>query len=69
MKTIKEKAYDTNGAEIRKGDNVIWVDPETGTQTEYQVYDEPSSEMVKLANEYGECEALPQECIVIKRDA
>lgn len=62
-----ETAYDMNGNEIHMGDYVIWVDPETGRRAKYEVYDEPSSEMVRLANKYGECEAFPEECIVIKR--
>lgn len=60
-------AYDKNGNEIHTGDRVIWVDPEDGRRVEYQVYDEnPTSDMVKLANEHGECEAYPEDCIVIK---
>lgn len=62
---MEEKAYDKNGREIHKGDSVIWVDPETGNKTEYEVYEEPTEEMVKLANDYGECEAFPCECILI----
>lgn len=60
-----EKAYDIKGCEIHKGDIVIWTDPETRRKVKYEVYEEPSSEMVKMANKYGECEALPEECLVI----
>lgn len=60
-----ETAYDGNGKEIHKGNIVIWTDPETGSKVKYNVYEEPSSEMVKLSNEHGECEALPGECLVV----
>lgn len=60
-----ETAYDENGKEIHKGDIVIWTDPETGMKVKYDVYEEPTSEMVKLANQYGECEAFPEECLVV----
>ena len=61
-----ETALDANGYVIKKGDKVIWTDPETGNKVKYEVYEEPTAEMVKLANEYGECEALPWECRVIE---
>lgn len=61
------RAYDKNGVEIHTGDKVIWTDPDDGHQAEYEVYDKyPTQDMVKLWSEYGECEALPQECEVIK---
>jgi len=60
-----ERAYDKNGQEIHKGSIVMWRDPETGRKTKYEVYEEPTSEMVKMANDYGECEAFPDECLVI----
>ena len=59
-------AYDRNGHEIHKGDTVIWTDPELGYDAEYEVYEEPTEEMVKMANDYGECEAFPHECMVVK---
>ncbi len=59
-------AYDIKGHEIHKGDVVIWTDPETKRKIKYRVYEEPSSEMVKMANKYGECEALPSECVVVR---
>ena len=64
-----EIAIDKNGNVIHKGDKVLWTDPEFGRRRnpiEYEVYEEPSSEMVKLSNEYGECEAFPHECEVLK---
>lgn len=61
----KGKAYDMYGSEIEKGDKVVWIDPETKTRTVYEVYEEPSDEMVKLWNKYGECEALPSECYIV----
>lgn len=61
-----ETAYDRKGNEIHKGDVVIWTDPENGRKVKYRVYEEPNSEMVKMANKYGECEAFPHECLVIK---
>ena len=67
MNEFDEIAYDENGKEIHKGDTVIWTDPETGNEAEYEVYEEPSSEMVKLSNQYGECEAFPEECVVVER--
>ena len=62
----EEAVVDANGYVIKKGDKVIWTDPETGNKVKYEVYEEPTAEMVKLANEYGECEALPWECRVIE---
>ena len=59
-------AKDKNGKIIQKGDKVIWIDPETGRKTKYEVYDYPTEDMVKLWSKYGECEALPEECIVLK---
>lgn len=59
-------ATDMNGVTIRKGDKVIWHDAETDTHEEYEVYDEPTEEMVKLSNEFSECEAFPNECEVIQ---
>lgn len=56
---------DKNGCPIRLGCKVIWNDPETGNRAEYEVYD-TTEEIVKLWADYGECEALPQECEVIK---
>ena len=61
-----DTAYDRNGNEIHKGNIVVWTDPETGRKAKYEVYEEPSSEMVKLWSEYGECEAFPEECLVIR---
>ena len=61
-------AYDRNGKEIHTGDRVIWTDPETKQETVYDVWDErPTEDMVKLANDYGECEALPGECQIIPK--
>ena len=59
---------DKYGRLIRKGDKVVWIDPETNKHTTYEVYEEPTAEMVKLANAYGECEALPSECIAIPKE-
>ena len=61
------KAIDINGCEIHKGDYVVWRDPETGATSEYEVYEEPTEDMVKLWSSYGECEALPNECTVIMK--
>jgi uncharacterized Zn ribbon protein len=58
-------AYDVEGREIMKGDKVIWTDPETGHKAKYEVFGEPNAEMVQLTSRYGECEALPSECLVI----
>ena len=58
-------AYDKRGNEIHKGDMVIWFDPETGRKTKYEVYEEPTEDMVKLWSRYGECEALTRECLVV----
>lgn len=55
---------DKNGNEIHNGCLVHWTDPETKEVTDYAVYEEPTEEMVKLSNSYGECEALPSECEV-----
>jgi hypothetical protein len=60
-----ETAYDRKGREIHNGDVVIWTDPENGRKVQYRVYEEPNSEMVKMANKYGMCEAFPHECLVI----
>ena len=58
----EDAVIDANGYVIKKGDKVIWTDPETGNKAEYEVYEEPTEEMVKLWNEHGECEAYPWEC-------
>ena len=55
---------DRNGNEIKKGDKVLWHDPEGLTSAEYEVFD-THEEIVYLSNSYGECEALPQECEII----
>lgn len=62
---IVGKAYDMRGKEIKSGQLVVWHDPETGRMTPYEVYGEPTEDMVSLWSKYGECEALPQECEVI----
>ena len=45
---------------------MVWRDPETGAETLYEVYDEPTEDMVCLWSKHGECEALPSECFVIE---
>ena len=60
------KVSDKEGNVLSKGSKVIWTDPETGESAEYEVYDEPSEDIVKLSNEHGDCEALPEECVIIK---
>ncbi|MCQ2199436.1 MAG: hypothetical protein MJZ19_06925 [Paludibacteraceae bacterium] len=64
-----DKAYDCNGVEIKTGDIVVWTDPDGGRKVKYEVFEEPNSEMVKLWSKYGECEALPDECRVIKHNS
>ena len=59
-------AIDREGKQIHKGDVVIWIDPETGRRSKYEVYEEPTEDMVKLWSKYGECEALPSECVVVR---
>lgn len=59
------KALDKNGNEITNGDIVLWTDPETNEKTEFFVYDIHNEELVKLYNDYSECEALPSECEII----
>jgi len=60
-----ETPYDVNGVKLCVNDIVEWTDPETGRKVKYEVYEEPSSEMVKLCSKYGECEAFPCECRII----
>ena len=62
----EDAVIDANGYTIKKGDIVVWTDPETGNKAEYEVYEEPTEEMVKLWSKYGECEAYPWECRVIE---
>ena len=62
MKEELEVVVDRNGNVLHKGDCVVWHDFETGLETKYEVYEEPSYDMVKLWNEYSECEAFPFEC-------
>lgn len=57
-----KEVFDRNGNVLHKGDNVVWHDIETGLEWKYEVYEEPSEEMVKLWAEHGECEAFPFEC-------
>ena len=60
-------AKDINGVEIHVGDTVIWQDPDpqgVGIAS-YEVY-EVREDMVRLANKHSECEALPQECAVVR---
>ena len=61
-----DEVIDANGYIIKKGDKVTWANPETGNKAEYEVYEEPTEEMVKLRNEHGECEAHPWECRIIQ---
>jgi len=61
----EDEVIDANGYVIEKGSKVIWTDPETGNKAEYEVYEEPTEEMVKLRNEHGECEAYPWECRIM----
>lgn len=58
---------DTLGAAIREGDRVLWTDPEMGDAQEYEVWDASREDMVRLSSEWGECEALPQECTIVSR--
>ena len=60
------EVIDKEGNVLSKGSKVIWIDPETGDSAEYEVYDEPSEDIVKLSNAHGDCEALPEECVIIK---
>lgn len=60
-------AYDCNGVEIHTGDTVIWTDPDGGRRVKYEVFGEPNAEMVQLWSKYGECEAFPEECKVVRR--
>ena len=60
-----KKIFDCNGIEIKKGNKVIWCDPEKISSGIYEVYEKPREDMVKLWNNYSECEALPNECVVI----
>lgn len=62
---IRNKVFDYNGIEIKKGNKVIWTDPETNHKEIFEVYEKPREDLVKLWNQYSECEALPKECIVI----
>lgn len=58
-------ARDCWGYPLKVGQRVLWFDPETGNRSEYEVYQIHSSEMVKLSNDYGECEAMPHECKIL----
>lgn len=60
-----KKILDCNSIEIKKGSKVIWYDPETNSREIFEVYEKPTEDLVKLWNQYSECEALPKECIVI----
>jgi hypothetical protein len=62
----EDEVIDANGYVIKKGDKVTWTNPETGNKAEYEVYEEPTEEMVKLCNEHGECEAHPWECRIMQ---
>lgn len=66
MEDFEDIPYDANGTEIVSGDLVVWTDPDGGRKIKYEVFGNPTSEMVQLWNKYGECEALPHECVVIK---
>jgi hypothetical protein len=60
-----KKILGCNNIEIKKESKVIWCDPQTNTKEIFEVYENPTEELVKLWNKYSECEALPKECIVI----
>jgi len=60
-----ETPCDVNGVELCVNDIVEWTDPETKRKVKYEIYEEPSAEMVKLCSKYGECEAFPCECRII----
>lgn len=66
IEEMDDIAYDAKGKEIHCGDIVIWTDPDEGRKIEYEVFGEPTSDMVQLWNKHGECEALPKECVIIK---
>ena len=59
------KVFDCNGIEIRKGGKVIWLDPEGVSSGIYNVFENPREDLVKICNEYSECEVYPDECSVI----
>lgn len=61
----EEEPRDVFGYIIKKGDLVWWRDPETGKRSKYEVYDDPTEEMVRLWNKHGECEAYARECRII----
>ena len=61
------KAISADGRVMHVGDRVLWRDPETGESTEYVVYDVHSADLVRLSNDYSECEALPGECTIVSR--
>lgn len=58
--------YDVNGKEIHVGDTVIWKDPDPrGVGIASYEVDEVRTDMVRMSNRYGECEAPPEECAVV----
>lgn len=63
----KLPVLDKRGKPIHKDDIVDWHDPETKRISRYMVYEEPTEDMVKLWSRYGECEALPEECVVFTK--
>ena len=65
----KLPVLDRKGKPIHKGDIVKWYDPcpEGDKVSRYEVYEEPTEDMVRLWSKYGECEALPEECEVVKK--
>lgn len=63
---FEETAYDCNGVEIHEGDIVVWTDPDGDRKVKYEVFGTPNSEMVQLWSKYGECEAFPHKCKVIR---
>ena len=39
---IRNKVFDYNGIEIKKGSKVIWTDPETNHKEIFEVYEKPN---------------------------
>ena len=67
---VVDNAYgmDVEGTPIHAGDLVRWTDPAEGYSAEYTVVDgRPDGECIMLSSEYGYCEALPDECVVLQR--
>ena len=66
---IPRYAYDRNGNILRNGQKVKWYDPDESARDLkriYTIYEEPTEDMVKIADDFSEAEVLPEELEIVE---